>query len=426
MRRGLGNGVRSRHNSSGAALWLALVAALGSAAIVPALAAVPAVCASADDGDDDAAAGAKSTKGKASTGIKFELWGACAEFSGSLNASQQRQLFREPGGFSGLFTRRGTPANSPIVNTFTAKAGIETTRKTSLGELKTVGEVTWYVDDDANLGTGSVSELYASLAGLMAGYTDSLMNFWDGDFSFSATAPRRTVGLVAYKYELSDAANLTVAVESGPPTTRSALEGLQSVTTANPVLTARWLYETDDLTLHLSGLLREARFESNALLPFLDRTTTRTGRAVSFGATVPVKWLGEDDAFSMQATYAVDASPYLGTTQDLSSLSSTLRTTGPTVGWSAVGSLQHVWSEHWKSNVFASYLALDAALQFSHPTIRTKRAGANLQWLPVENLTLTGELGYVDTALDAGRVFGFFNGGGGRALIGYVTVEWKF
>jgi hypothetical protein len=407
-----------------------LLTLLGCGVVAPAFAAsaVPAVCAGQDDDDDDEKGDTNTTSKskKGSTGIKFDLWGACAEVSGGITGSQQRQLWSEPSGFNGLVTRRGTPAKGTTVHTVTAKGRLETTRQTALGELKTAAELTWSADDDSGLGTGSASELYASLAGLTVGYTDSLMNFWSGDFSFNATAPKRTVGVVSYKYELSDAASITAAIESGPPTTRSATEGLRSITTTNPVLTARWLYETDDLTVHVSGLLREARFDPNAILPIFDRPTTRTGRAVSVGATVPVKPLGDDDEFSMQATYAIDASPYLGTTQDLSSLSNTVRVTGPTVGWSVVGSLQHVWSEHWKSNLFASYLAVDAELRLARPTVRTKRAGANLQFLPLETLIITGELGYVDTELHADRVFGFFNGGSGRALISYVTVEWKF
>lgn len=448
--------LRNSHNPSAGsvdrapaarALLLALLAVLASAVAAPAFASVPAVCASQDDDDEEDETGKSETgksetgkdetstdagKGKAGkgkkggTGLKFDLWGACAEFSGMVTGTQQRQLYSEPSGFSGLTTRRGTPAKNTIVHTFTAKPRLETTRQTALGELKTVAELTWSVDDDSGLGALNGSELYASLAGFTAGYTDSLMNFWSGDFSFTATAPKRTVGIVSYKYELSDAASIAAAIESGPPTTRSAVDGLRSITTTNPVLTARWLYETDDLTVHVSGLLREARFDPNALLPVFDRPSTRTGRAVSVGATIPVKPLGEDDEFSMQATYAIDASPYLGTTQDLSSLSNTLRVTGPTIGWSVVGSLQHVWSEQWKSNLFASYLALDAELRAARPTIRTKRAGANLQFLPVENFTITGELGYVDTDLNADRAIGFFNGGSGRALISYVTVEWKF
>lgn len=419
-------------------ILLALLLSLGCwAAAAPAFASVPAVCAAQEDDDGDDDDDDKGQKGQASnagttskktggTGIKFDLWGACAEVSGSLTGSQQRQLWSEPSGFSGLVTRRGTAARRTTVQTVTAVGRLETTRETSLGELKTAGAVTWSADDDSGVGTATFSELYGALAGFTVGYTDSLMNFWSGDFSFTANAPQRTIGLVSYQYDLSDDASIAVAVESGPPTTRSSTDGLRSITTTNPVLSSRFRYETDDLTVHLSGLLREARFEPHTLLPFLNRPTTRTGYAVSFGTTVPVKALGEDDEFSMQATYAVDAVSYLGTTQDLSQLSTTLRTTGPSVGWSVVGSFQHSWSEQWKSNVFASYLALDAELRISQPTVRTKRAGANLQFLPVETLSITGELGYVDTELNADRAIGFFDGTSGRALISYVTVEWKF
>ena len=251
------------------------------------------------------------------------------------------------------------------------------------------------------------------------------MNFWSGAFSFQATAPSRTVGIVSLTHEFGEELSLTVAVESGPPTSRSAVDGIESVDFSNPVFSARWLYETDDLTLHLSGLVREAKFQSARLLPFLSMATSRTGWAASLGATIPVASLGEEDEFSMQATYAVDASSYLGTSQDLASLSNVLPVTGPTVGWSIVGSLHHAWSEQWKSNAFVSYLALDAELRMASPNIRTRRAGANLQFLPVENLTFTAELGYVEQDFDPNRTVGFLSGVGGRALIGYLTMEWR-
>ncbi len=43
---------------------------------------------------------------------------------------------------------------------------------------------------------------------------------------------------------------------------------------------------------------------------------------VTSGLTLPVKWGEDGNAFSMQATYAVNASSYLGTVADLSTLSS--------------------------------------------------------------------------------------------------------
>jgi hypothetical protein len=387
-------------------------------------AAVPDVCKSEDD--EENGNGESKKIGAPGDGIKFELWGACAEFSGNINYQLQRQLWKDPPGFSGLLTRRGTAASGDTLHTVTGTARLDITRDTSVGELKTAGEATWSWDSDANVGSGWISELYASLAGVTVGYTDSLMNFWSGDFSFQATAPARTVGIVSWKHEFTDALSLTIAAESGPPTSQSSRQGIETVDWSNPVLTGRWLYETDELTLHLSGLVREARFDPGTLPPFMPGATSRTGWAASAGATVAATPLGENDEFSMQATYASDASSYLGTTQDLSSLSGIVRVTGPTVGWSIVGSFHHEWSEQWKSNVFASYLALDAELMGARPSIRTRRAGANLQWLPWENLVFTAELGYVEQDIDTDRLFGLFTGVSGRALISYLTAEWKF
>lgn len=419
---GDGAGVREGGTGRGKlrlrALLLALAGCLAAPALAPA--AAPAVCVSDEDDEDE------DEEEKTATGVKFDLWGACAEVTATLTGSHQRELSKQPADFPTTFRRDGTPSGKSVLNTLTAGARLETARRTALGELKTAFDAQWSVDDDAAIGAASVNELTASLGGLTAGYTDSLMNFWSGDFSFQTTSPQRTVGLVAYEHAISETMKLSVAVESGLPTSRSAADGIQSVNFDAPLFTARWRYDTDDLELHLSGLVREAKFQSTAVLPFLATSSTRTGWAASFGATLPLPSLGEDDELGMQATWASDASPYLGTAQDLSSLSNTLRTTGPTVGWSVIASLHHVFTGQWKSNAFVSYLALDAELLAARPSVRTRRAGANLQFLPVEALTLTWELGYVETDLDPGGIAGFLTGTGGRALNGYFTVEWKF
>ena len=88
----------------------------------------------------------------------------------------------------------------------------------------------------------------------------------------------------------------------------------------------------------------------------------------------------------MQATYAVNASPYLGTAADLSSLASTIPVLVTTEGWSIVGSYHHVWSEHWESNVMASYLALDTSTRSaSIPPSARGATPANLIWKPVDD-----------------------------------------
>ena len=76
------------------------------------------------------------------------------------------------------------------LTTFSASFRIDTTRKTGAGDLK-IGFEVKYQKASGEGGNGSLMliEGVASWAGWSAGYTDSLMNFWSGDFQFSATAP---------------------------------------------------------------------------------------------------------------------------------------------------------------------------------------------------------------------------------------------
>ncbi len=129
----------------------------------------------------------------------------------------------------------------------------------------------------------------------------------------------------------------------------------------------------------------------------------------------------------MQATYAVNASPYLGTAADLSSLANTIPVLVTTQGWSIVGSYHHVWSKHWESNVMASYLALDLSAQRFHPTIRTRRYAGNVIWKPVDdNFKVGAELGYVEIDLDPGGPLGLLRGVSGKGVIGYLFATWSF
>jgi hypothetical protein len=381
--------------------------------------------------DEDDRRDGKSSSGngkKRGDGISFGLAGGCAKLSGSIDVVSQNVLWQD-GGASPIIGSGGQPSTARMVNSASATATLETTRQTALGEAATAFELRWLKtsDDDSSWGSVSVQELKGSLAGWTAGYTDSLMNFWDGDFQFTATAPKRRAGIFSYEREIVEDGKLAIAVESGLPTSQQAEEGIMAVDFSSPLVTARWLYETDDLTLHLSGLLRRAEFPANPRVPFLPQTaTTRTGWAASLGMTVPLRLIGEDDEASMQATYAVDASPFLGTSADVSTLASTVPTTGSARGWSVVGSIHHVWSEHWESNLFASYLTLDAELLATRPTVRTTRFGANLYWLPIDWLKLGAEIGYMELALSHGGAIGFLTGPAGRSWVGYLSAEVTF
>ena len=149
----------------------------------------------------------------------------------------------------------------------------------------------------------------------------------------------------------------------------------------------------------------------------------RTGWAGSAGVRVPVKFVGEDDEFSVQATYAVDASSYLGISTDLVVYQRTVRSLGPTTGWSAVASYHHVWSDQFESNIFGSFVNLRADLLLAKPEARTFRGGVNLFWKPVDKVKFGIELGYVDIKLEPNGVLGIFDGAGGRGLIGVFSMS---
>jgi hypothetical protein len=128
----------------------------------------------------------------------------------------------------------------------------------------------------------------------------------------------------------------------------------------------------------------------------------------------------------MQASYAMNAASYLGTSADISMLYSTLAVPVTTRGWSAVGSYHHVWSEHFESNVMASILDLDVSLPHRKPSVRVVRYAANLIWKRDDNFRIGAEIGYVavDVARGAPGLFagamgnwvaGMLGGGGGGA-----------
>jgi hypothetical protein len=319
------------------------------------------------------------------------------------------------------------------LSTFNPSLRIDTTRNTALGELKTGFEVEYNkTSADGNNGLTTLTEAIVTWAGIKGGYTDSQMNFWDGDFEFSATAPDRTVGLAGYEFKLGSNWTLTFAYETGLPTTQASQNKFVTVFPDDPVGSARLYYDADDVSFQISGMVHQLRIEgSSPLLTFLGRPTQfqQTGWAATAGLTTPVKWgQGSNDgnAFSVQATYAVNSAPYLGTTADRSSLARTIVVPVTTEGWSIVGSYHHVWSEHWESNVMASYLALDLSTQLFRPSVRTRRYAANLIWKPKEELKIGAEIGYVESEIDPGGPLGLLSGVSGHGVIGYLYATWAF
>jgi hypothetical protein len=399
-----------------------LVPGSGGAQSLPRPASPSNACSVQLENDDDDA--------KPIPGWKRFAWEeACVEISGELTAIYQKQK-ASASRIPLISSRRGNVTNTSELTTLNPSLDINTTRQTALGELKTTFSVEHNkTTADGNNGLTTLSDATVSWAGIKGGYTDTQMNFWDGDFQFSATAPNRTVGLAGYEFKLGKSWTLTLAYETGLPTTQVSGDKLITVFPDDPVGSARLYYDADDVSFQLAGLIHQARIDgSHPLLTFLGRPTQfkELGWAATAGLTAPVKWGKDGNSVSLQASYAVNASPYLGTAADLSSLANTIPVLVTTEGWSIVGSYHHVWSEHWESNVMASYLALDLSLRHVQPSIRTRRYAGNLIWKPAEAFKVGAEVGYVESDIDPGGPLGLLRGASGKGLIGYLFATWSF
>ena len=372
-----------------------------------------------DEDDDDGDAG----------GVRFQVAGTCAKVTGGVSYTYQ-QASQTASGLPLFVNSNGTVTSGSFSNTVSANIGLELTRATPVGELKTTVSADWSkaTGDGTPNGSGKMSGWSAGLSNtlgvLTVGYTGTLMSFWEGDSLTTANAPGRSASMIVYEYRLDDHNTIAAGLESNLPTTPQTYVGIQSFNLSDPVYTLRWRHERDDFTVHLSGVLRRADFSQSPLLPFLPNTATvRTGWGVSAGLKLPVRALGEDDEFNTQWTYTSDAASYLGISTDLTMYQHTVRSLGPTTGWSAVGGYHHVWSDEFESNAFASFVSLDANLLLASPRARSLRTGINLFWKPVDHLKFGIEFGTVDLRLEPNGVRGIFDGAGGRAYIGVFSVS---
>lgn len=380
---------------------------------------------------------------------QFALAGACVELSGSASFIYQKLLDSKGAAIPVFSTQRGPifrpgflpnfgflnpqnqlPVQPSYLNTGNVSARIDTTRKTAAGDLTTGFEVKYErTSEDTDDGVLTLTEGIVKWAGVTAGYTDSLMNFWSGDFQFSATAPQRTVAVASYDFKLTDSLKFTLAAETGVPTTRSGTDTFAPISWDDPVAAARLYYETDDLTAQLAGMYHQLEVGGGG--SFLARfgrgqQERLSGWAATFGLTKPTPKISDGSEFSMQATYAINASSYLGTTGDLSAFSALIPVPAETRGWSVVGSYHQVWSKQWETNVMASHIALDIILPHQTPTANSTRYAANLIWKPVESLQIGGELGWVDFTIRTNGALGLFPVESGSALVSYLFVTWTF
>jgi len=347
---------------------------------------------------------------------RYLIGGVCYDLSGNVQLTGQATKAPEP--------RVGSAPIAPTTGTINPDFRIEAARHTSYGALKSAFEIDWkYVTDTGPEKTPTLDEATIAYLGFTLGYTDSLMNFWDSkSFQFSASAPNRSSYLFSYQYSFTDDLTLAVAAEAGPPTSRGATTW--QLPSTPPYFTTQLNYDKDDWTLQASAAAHEVDVRGTTLLG--GSSESRWGWAASTGITIPFKFIADGDAFSSQVTYAVDSSIFLGTTQDVSFLAAKFPTTGPTRGWSAVGSYTHNWSDKWASNAFVSYLAVDIDLIFTKPTVRLTRYGVNLTYQPSDNWTIGVEVDALDAQIDVNGPLGRIPGTSLKGQTAYLWVVRDF
>ena len=409
---------RTRNNLAAPMLGIAALCLGGAAVAGPASA--PAVCTNV--AFDDESAGAPNK------GVRIDLAGACARLTGEFDYQYQNNLSTRLTGVPSAISSKLLSSVPSWINTGIGIVNLDTKRTTPLGDLVTNTEVQWLQasNDDTDGGTVTVQSLYGTLGGATLGYTSSLMDFWSGDFLFTATTPELSVGNAAYEFQISSTTWLAFAAESGLPSSAQTSEGIRSVDFSSPTATSRLTYVNDGVTLHLSGVVREADFPASTLPFHPEAASTKAGWAPSFGATLPSKITGEKDTVSMQATYAVNALQVLGTRADISKLESIVPDSGPTKGWSVVASLNHPWSATWESNAFVSFISVDADLRFANPEVRSMQVDANLYWRPCDALRLGAEIAWMRSDIDVDGAEGYFNGVSAEAVVGYLSAKSTF
>lgn len=357
---------------------------------------------------------------------KFQSGGSCVEFTNSLTFVYQK-LLRSSGSLPAPLRSSTASIGHPEVKTITYEPRIATTTPTGLGDLKTVFDIQFARSSGDTYTYTTLSEGTVALAGATVGYTNSVMNFWSGDFQFSATSPQRTVAVARYEYEVVPDGKLGLSLESGVPTSPTNSKLFAPVYADDPVLAARFLYETDPLSVQVAGMIHRASIARERQLPGLASPSDHIdGWAVTAGTTFTVLPISEDDQISTQVAYAANASSYLGTNSDLSTFASTLPFAVETRGWSVVASYHRQWTERWESNVFVSHLALDISTPLGDPTLSSTRYAGNLTFKPHAAVKLGGELGYLDVRTQTQGVLGTVRAITGKGLTGYLFAELDF
>ena len=349
------------------------------------------------------------------TGVnRYLVNGVCYDLSGSVQATQQWVRSPEPRGGGGQASTR-TMTLEPNVR-------IEASKQTEKGAFRIAFESSWAANSQSGLDPSpTLGEASISYIGFKAGFAASLMNFWESEFQFTASAPSLSGYMVSFQHEVSDDLKLSLAIEAGPPTTRGASTWL--LPESPPFFTTQIRYETDDWVIQASAAAHQVNVPGSALLDIA--STSRFGWALTGGITAPLKFIADNDLITFNAAYAVDSAIFLGTPADVVAFAARFPTPNATRGWSALASYHHDWSDKWASNAFASFNSVDVNLINSNPSVKTSRYGVNLIYQPAVKWTIGAELDLVMTRINLNGPNGAIPGANLKEATAFLWVKRK-
>lgn len=302
-----------------------------------------------------------------------------------------------------------------------ARFGADTVTQTDYGTLR--GNILLQADAAANGSAGPVGIRYAFIEwqGITAGHTDSFFAPSGAPAGFGGAVGdygnyRRT--LLGYKAEFTKEVSAGISIEDhdfvdggdgvGSPVAdlvKSSDILLAPVKVHNdgtqlPDLVGNVVGKFDWGLLFASGAVGRYR----TIEVVTKNRDDFTGWAVGAGGELNLDALSKGDMLQAKVGYADGATAYIGSSGD----AAIIDTVGPdyasytTTGWTAQGSFLHNWSPTWSSFAYAGYAAAErttsadaTVLALVNDTVSSAwGVGANLQWEPVESLTMGGEVFY--------------------------------
>jgi hypothetical protein len=250
---------------------------------------------------------------------------------------------------------------------------------------------------------------FVQLGPLTAGKIQSFYSFYANDYGFQVLRTSdRQVNVLAYTATFGGGFSATISLED-PKTTGRRPSVLAYQGTTYPDVVASLRVDQGWGSAQLSGAIGDRGIYSSPFAGGTGFKKDEMGWAVQAGVKFNLPMLAAGDALFLQAGYADGALEYLGWGAFAGHgrlPAYAVNNFGPNAfgnlksntGYNLVAALRHFWTPSIRSDILASYSALqtnDGAIRSVDP--KELMLGANLVWMPVAGLDIGVEVLYSRT-----------------------------